>query len=619
MTNPAPYLHLVIVDNDTERGVALAEPFAGWGWEAHVMDADAVEVLDWLRDHPIDLLLLSDAAAARDSFAFIRRWLEHPDTSAIPIVITVAPGTDSAALVKAIELGASDYVTLPIDPVLLRARLQNVVQKKLLQEQANAALVAFNDIEKLADDLRLVILPIGAALAAETEYEKLLERIISEALSICRADAGVLYLAQGDGKLHYSLVRIDSLDLTIVSGAGREEPFAPLPLADPVTGEPNHDHIATYVALTGESVNLSDLHEGNQFDFSQLRDFEEANDFEGQSCLTVPVRSGLVVGALLLLNSTNPDTGEVVPFDAYHQQVAESLASQSAVVLNNRLLSQREATLLRYKRELEIARNIQTTFLPQDVAQPDGWEVATSFRPALEVAGDFYDVIQLPHGHIGIVMADVVGKGVTAALYMAIIRTLYRGLFQQYYIHFAPAEATVSPVAMTPFSFVDREALLSAVRLTNTYLLSNHLDSHIFCTLFASLLDPTTGRLLYVNAGHNPPYRLSQPLSGGRRAIRDRLQPTGPAIGLMPNQRYHIAESLLSAGEMLYLFTDGVTEARSPSGEEFGRARLETILTGVHDTAADLLQAIDGAILEHTADAPAHDDFTMLGVRRDIG
>ncbi len=582
MANPAPYLHLAIVDDDAARGTALAEPLAGWGWDAHVMDADLSKLLEWLQTHPIDLLLLSSETAERDDFGLVRRWLEGPATATIPLVVTVMPGTDSATLIKAIELGASDYVTLPIDPILLRARLQNVVQKKLLQEQANAALVAFNEIEKLADDLRLVILPIGAALAAETEYERLLERIISEALSICRADAGVLYLAQEDGQLHYSLVRIDSLDLTIVSGVGQEEPFAPLPLSDPLTGAPNHDHIATYVALTGDSVNLTDLHEGTQFDFSQLRDFEEANEFEGHSCLTVPVRSGLVVGALLLLNSTDPDTGEIVPFDVYHQQVAESLASQSAVVLNNRLLSEREATLLRYKRELEIARNIQTTFLPGDVAQPNGWEVATSFRPALEVAGDFYDVIQLPHGHIGLVLADVVGKGVTAALYMAIIRTLYRSLFQQYYVHFAPAEATASPVAMTPFSFVDREALLNAVRLTNTYLLNNHLDSHIFCTLFASLLDPTTGRLLYVNAGHNPPYRLSRPLAKGKRAIRDRLQPTGPAIGLMPDQRYQIAESLLSAGEMLYLFTDGVTEARSPGGEEFGQARLEAILTGVH-------------------------------------
>lgn len=618
MANPAPYLHLAVVDDDAERAAALVAPFAGWGWDAHVFPADTEALLAWLNDQPLDLLLLSSDTAERDAFAFLKRWLERPATAAIPVVITVPPGTGSAPLIKAIELGASDYVKLPIDPVLLRARLQNVVQKKLLQEQANTALVAFNEIEKLADDLRLVILPIGAALAAETEYERLLERIINEALSICRADAGVLYLAQDDGQLHYTLVRIDSLDLTIISGAGRDEPFAPLPLADPVTGEPNHDHIATYVALTGETVNLSDLHEGNQFDFSQLRDFEEANAFVGQSCLTVPVRSGLVVGALLLLNSTDPETGVVVPFDVYHQQVAESLASQSAVVLNNRLLSQREAMLLRYKRELEIARSIQTTFLPGDVAQPDGWEVATSFRPALDVAGDFYDVIQLPHGHVGLVMADVVGKGVTAALYMAIIRTLYRGLFQQYYVHFAPAEATVSPVAMTPFSFVDREALLSAVRLTNTYLLNNHLDSHIFCTLFASLLDPTTGRLLYVNAGHNPPYRLSRPLAQGRRAVRDRLQPTGPAIGLMRNQRYQIAESLLSAGEMLYLFTDGVTEARSPAGEEFGVARLETILTGVHETAAGLLASIDNAVLEHTADAPAHDDFTMLGVRRHL-
>ncbi|MEZ4519132.1 MAG: SpoIIE family protein phosphatase [Chloroflexota bacterium] len=154
---------------------------------------------------------------------------------------------------------------------------------------------------------------------------------------------------------------------------------------------------------------------------------------------------------MLLLNSTNPQTGDIVPFDVYHQQVAESLASQAAVVLNNRLLNERQASLMRMKRELEIGREIQRSFLPPEIPQPDRWEVEARFQPATEVAGDFYDVIELPHGHLGFVLADVVGKGVTASLFMAIIRTLYRALFQQYYIDVSAAPAAQEAYSrMTP-------------------------------------------------------------------------------------------------------------------------------------------------------------------------
>ena len=134
-------------------------------------------------------------------------------------------------------------------------------------------------------------------------------------------------------------------------------------------------------------------------------------------------------------------------------------------VLNNRRLREREADLLRYKRELEIGREIQLSFLPSRLPHPPGWELVSHFQPALEVAGDFYDAFTLPHGHVALVIADVVGKGVTAALFMAIIRSLFRALFQQNYYHTEPAVAGMGVGAMTPFSFVDRGALLNACLL----------------------------------------------------------------------------------------------------------------------------------------------------------
>jgi sigma-B regulation protein RsbU (phosphoserine phosphatase) len=313
-------------------------------------------------------------------------------------------------------------------------------------------------------------------------------------------------------------------------------------------------------------------------------------------------------------NSRNPLSGEIVTFEAYHQQVAESLASQAAVVLNNRLLSERHSQLMRFKRELEIGREIQLSFLPAQLPNPPGWELAASFRPALEVAGDFYDAFLLPHGHLAFVIADVVGKGVTAALFMAIIRSLFRALFQQNYATTEPFVPSAGAGLTAPFPFVDREALLRAMRLTNTYLIANHGDSYAFATIFAGVLDPGSGRLLYVNAGHNPPLLLER--DGGGRRIREELSPTGPAIGLLFNAEYRLGETVVAPDELLFAFTDGVTEARNPASEEFSQERLEALLAASDGTAEAALAAVEAAIHEHTAVAEAFDDVTMLALRR---
>jgi sigma-B regulation protein RsbU (phosphoserine phosphatase) len=203
---------------------------------------------------------------------------------------------------------------------------------------------------------------------------------------------------------------------------------------------------------------------------------------------------------------------------------------------------------------------------------------------------------------------------VTAALFMAIIRSLFRALFQQNYV--ATESAAVAPDAglTAPFPFVDRDALLRAVRLTNTYLIANHGDTYAFATLFAGVLDPGSGRLLYVNAGHNPPLLLAR--SDDHRWIRAELSPTGPAIGLLPNADYRLGETSMAAGELLFAFTDGVTEARNPASEEFGQERLEALLAAGGGTAEEALAAVEAALREHTAAAEAFDDVTMMALRR---
>lgn len=611
---PLSNVHVLVIDDDDKQTKRLTKPFVSWGWAAVHSSSEPNTALGLLGEGHFDLVLLDLKAAERGNFAFLRGRRSNPSLAGIPVVITAHPDASMARLAHCVEKGASDYIIHPENHVLLRARLQNVLQRKLLQEQANTALEAFNEIEKIADDLRLVILPIGAALSAEAEYDRLIARIVAEAQKICNADAGALFLAQDDGMLHFAYLRIQSLNSTYQTLPGEDERFAPISLTDPATDLPNYSSLPVYVALSGESVNLTDI-SNSRFHPDHMANLIGSLNYHPRTALAVPLRNGQIVGALVLANSHHPVTSEVVEFDAYHQQVAESLASQAAVVLNNRLLNERQTQLLRFKRELEIGREIQLSFLPAKLPGPPGWELVARFRPALEVAGDFYDAFLLPHGYLVIVIADVVGKGVTAALFMAIIRSLFRALFQQHYYQSERVAAEPGSSRMAPFPFVDRDALVSAVRLTNAYLIANHGDTYAFATMFAGVLDPTDGRFTYVNAGHNPPLVLSGGVAGGRE-VREELSPTGPAIGLLLNANYRLGETVLRPEDMLFAFTDGVTEARNPATDEFGQERMEALLAAQDGTAEDALAAVEAAVREHTAGAEAFDDVTMLALRR---
>lgn len=609
---PLSSIHILVIDDDEAQSRKLTRPFAAWGWDAVMMKGDPGEALARLATGAFDLVLLDLKAAERGNYAFLRHRRSNPALHAVPVVITAFPGASLARLAHCVEWGADDYIIHPNYQVLFRARLQNVLQRKLLQEQAGTALEAFNEVEKIADDLRLVILPIGAALSAETEYDRLIARIVAEAQRICNADAGALYLAQDDGLLHFAFLRVESLDFTYQSQPGGAELLDPIPLIDPATGQPAYDDLPVYVALTGDSVNLTDTR-GGRFDLGRLDTLDHKAGYHPEKMLAVPLRSGQIVGALILADSRHPLNHQIVEFDAYHQQVAESLASQAAVVLNNRLLSERQAQLMRYKRELEIGREIQLSFLPADLPAPPGWELVAHFNPALEVAGDFYDAFPLPHGHLVVVIADVVGKGVTAALFMAIIRTLFRALFQQNYYQAEREAAGEDAGELTP-AYPDRQSLANAVRLTNAYLIANHGDTYTFATLFAGVLNPVTGRFLYVNAGHNPPLVFTA--DDGRRSLREELMPTGPAIGLLLGASYNVVEVTLRPGDLLFAFTDGVTEARNPAAEELGEERMTELLAAHDGSAAEAVAAVVAALREHTAGGEAFDDVTMLALRR---
>lgn len=283
---------------------------------------------------------------------------------------------------------------------------------------------------------------------------------------------------------------------------------------------------------------------------------------------------------------------------------------------------QKETTLIQEKkkaeRELEIAREIQNSFLVRDYPQPAGWEIATRISPARQVSGDFYDVFPISASRqIALVMADVCDKGVGAAMFMAIFRSLLRAYADQQYIIRWAGVPKNDPID-SPSVVFRKDALLAsgapslrnAIELTNNYIATNHGNSNMFATVFFGLLNPEDGTLLYINAGHEAPLLLSNGM------LKTRLQPTGPAVGMLPNMDFRTEWVVLNPGESLLLYTDGVTDALNPENEQFSEERLITTASQPASSANALLEDIVSAVDTHIATREQFDDITLLALHR---
>ena len=193
-----------------------------------------------------------------------------------------------------------------------------------------------------ADDLvqRLEQLhAIGASLSAERDIGRLLEAILTAAKSITRADGGTLYRLTEDGTLRFEIVRTSSLTLYLGGTTGNPIPFYPIHLTGK-DGKPNHSMVAAYAALTGKTVNIADAYTADGFDFTGTRNFDKKTGYRSKSFLTVPMANHEheIIGVLQLINAQDPKTGDIVPFSPADQRLAESLASQAAIALTNRML-----------------------------------------------------------------------------------------------------------------------------------------------------------------------------------------------------------------------------------------------------------------------------------------
>lgn len=310
------------------------------------------------------------------------------------------------------------------------------------------------------------------------------------------------------------------------------------------------------------------------------------------------------------------ELGEVI--DAFirgQQQISEAISKRKRAEASlQESLRQVEAYSRALGKEMEQGRTMQANFFPERLPKKTGWEFAAYFKPARQVSGDFYDLFELPGGQLGIVVADVCDKGVGAALFMALFRSLIRVFSGQTTFSGLtlnldePETASGRSPGQTPDRY--QAEALEAVRLTNDYIAKNHDDLGMFATLFFGVLCPATGTLTYINGGHEPPFVAGA--GGGKRT----LAPTGMAVGLKPGAVFGVRQIRLAPGDTLLGYTDGATEARSPSEEMFGRKRLESLLAQDNPSANRMIERIRSRLSDFVDHAPQEDDITLLAVRR---
>ena len=266
-------------------------------------------------------------------------------------------------------------------------------------------------------------------------------------------------------------------------------------------------------------------------------------------------------------------------------QIEEVLARVETHLALRALQRQLQDANRRFAEELDLAGRIQASFLPSALPQIPGWQLSVVLKPARETSGDFYDINLLPNGRLGILIADVVDKGVGAALYMALSYSLFRTYALEH-----PARPELVLAA------VNRRILIDT-------------DTGQFVTVFYAILDPATGELTYSNAGHHPPLLLGSTDSDELQL----LHRTGMALGVLQEAVWERRTIHLRRGDTLVLYTDGVTDAQNVGGEFFGQDRLlAAVQASRGQTAARVQENLVAQVAEFVGDAPQLDDIALV-------
>ena len=396
-------------------------------------------------------------------------------------------------------------------------------------------------------------------LNSTLDLDKLLALILDLASKNLNAARGTIYLIDHERKELWSKVL-----------KGKNLVEIRLPIGTGIAGN---------VAKTGKTINLKDAWKDKRF----FSGFDLRTGFQTKTMLCMPMRDrkGKIIGVFQIMNK-NAGT-----FSREDQTFLEAFSVHAALAIETARLHKDIVEKERIEKELEIAGHIQRRLLPKELPALAGYEVDAVARPTKLVGGDYYDFIPLADGKFALVIADVSGKGVPAAL---LVSTLHASLH----------------------AYIDGISnLASLVGKLNNVVHSN-TEAERYITMFIAVLDPQAGTILYVNAGHCFPFVLRS-----KQASMTSLPATGLPVGMFEGVEFEQVTHKLEPGDFLVLYTDGVTEAMNKSFEEYGEMRFQQAMVARSDqSAGGFLGGIVADVEKFVAGEPQSDDVTMVVLKR---
>ena len=409
------------------------------------------------------------------------------------------------------------------------------------------------------DKLRM-LLDITKKISRSLDLQEVLNQVMDTLDSLIPYDAAGIFVVKCDDKLAEEPCVFEA---EAVRGYDIEElTNLHLKLGEGLIGQ---------VALTAEPIISSDVRDNPIYINARG---------ETRSEMVAPIISNTEVIGVFDLESD-----ELNAYSTDDLEVLMLLASQVAIIIEKVMLHEQMIEKKRLEGQLEVARQVQLELLPPKDPQLEGYDISAYNFPTEEVSGDYYDWVKIYDDQIGLVIADVSGKGVPAALLMAFLRASLRAA-----------------------THIGYSAHISMAKVN--YLLWESIERNQFVTAFYGILDVSNKTLTYTNAGHNPPVLLKK---NGDFSFMER---GSVPLGMFRDTRYHDYYLTTEPGDVLVLYTDGVTEAQNLKGEEYGRERLaQSARTNHRLGARDLIMALYSEVLEWTEGRGATDDVTFFVIK----
>ncbi len=388
------------------------------------------------------------------------------------------------------------------------------------------------------------------------DLDEVLNRVMDEVIAVTGAERGFVTLREADGGLVFRAAR--GMDQKTI-----DDPQFQISRS-----------VVERVAREGEPILTSDAQSDDRF---SMRRSVMVLGLRSILCVALRIKDH-ISGVVYVDNRLQ--TGI---FSQADLELLTAIASSAAIAIENARLYQVAVEKGRMERELQMAREVQASLLPRETPDVPGWEFAARWQPAREVAGDYYDFVLLGEGQVGLVIADVSDKGMPAALFMALTRSMVR----------ASVGRASSPA--DGISHANRLICADATR-------------GMFVTLFYALLNSVTGEITYVNAGHNPPllYRADQDQL-------TKLTRTGMALGVIADSPFEERTLHLNPGDFILLYTDGVTDATDAHEHDFGIERLERVALDYRGAPAEgIVAALEQAVGDFAGSTAPFDDMAIV-------